>query len=296
MLMVDENVNLDAIMANFGGADDDDHHEFIVRGQCLPLESKRSCELAVECWNLRNSLLEADLSFNATKKDLKMQKYTVKRIESVMTTLQKALQEKDKVLKDKSIEIETLKRKIEDVVASRRGIIANFARSETDTKNVATKISRLEIENLTLKSQISEQERRWNEKFNSMEYILTMDAKQAEKERDDLDLALQDCTRRVALAELTTQQTVRSIGESGKRVALLEAVNEDLTAKCVWGLELEQAYESLHAKVELMTAERDRAVRRAANLEREKSRIHSFVLSEGIQLPHFTGADDGDES
>ena len=153
MMTLDE--NLQALMAGFASLEDgDDHHEMIVQGQCLPLESRRSCELAVECWNLRNSLLEADQSYNETKKDLKMQKYTVKRIEGVMTTLQKALQEKDKVLKEKSIEIETLKRKIEDVVASRRGIIANFAKSETDTKDVALKISRLEIENLSLKSQV----------------------------------------------------------------------------------------------------------------------------------------------
>ena len=292
MTTLDE--NLDIMMANFG--EEDEHHEFIVRGQCLPLESKRSCELAVECWNLRNSLLEADQSYNTTKKDLRMQKYTVKRIESVMTTLQKALQEKDKVLKEKCIENEKLKRKIEDVVASRRGIIANFARSETDTKNVEMKISRLEIENLTLKSQVAEQERGWNEKFNSMEYILTMDAKQAEKERDDLDKALQSCMQRLAQAELTAQQTVRAMHDNAKRVETLEVTNEDLQQKCVWGLELEEAYESLHAKVELMTAERDRAVKRAADLEKEKSRIQSFVLSEGIQLPNFgVSSSDSDE-
>ena len=294
--MMTNDENIEAILANFAAADEDDHHEFIVRGQCLPLESKRSCQLAVECWNLRNSLLEADLSYNATKKDLKVQKYTVKRIESVMTTIQKALQEKDRILLDKSIEIEKLKRKVEDVVASRRGIIANFARAETDTKDVAMKISRLEIENLTLKSQVSEQERVWNERFNNMEYILTMDAKQAEKERDELTLALHDCTNRLSKAELTTQQTIRTMASNNKRLELLEQVNEDLKQKCVWGFELEQAYESLHGKIEVIVAEHDHAVKRAAALETERSRIGTFILSEGLQLPDFDRSDDYDES
>ena len=67
MMTLDE--NLQALMAGFASLDNgDEHHEMIVQGQCLPLESRRSCELAVECWNLRNSLLEADQSYNETKK------------------------------------------------------------------------------------------------------------------------------------------------------------------------------------------------------------------------------------
>ena len=287
--------NMDAMLMAFAKNDQGEHHEFIVQGACLPLESRRSCELAVECWNLRNSLLEADQSYNATKKDLRAQKYTVKRIEGVMTTLQKALQEKDKVLKEKAVEIEKLKRKVEDVVASRRGIIANYARAETDTKDVALRIARLEVENATLKAQVAEQERGWTEKFNAMELVLTMDARQAEKERDDLDAALQAVSQRVHAGEQGQQAAERKAADAVQRCALLERSTKDLEEKCVWGIELEQAYEALHGKIEVLVAERDAAVRRARALEKERSRIHTYALSEGLQLPSFDVAGDGDE-
>ena len=284
-----ETENMDAMLTAFAKNVQGEHHEFIVQGQCLPLESKRSCELAVECWNLRNSLLEADQSYTATKKDLKAQKYTVKRIEGVMTTLQKALQEKDKVLKEKTVEIEKLKRKVEDVVASRRGIIANYARAETDTKDVAMRIARLEIENGTLKAQIAEQERGWTEKFHAMEAVLTMDARQAEKERDDLDAALQAVSKRLHAGDQGQQHAERKVADLVKRCAALEHSAKDLEEKCVWGIELEHAYEALHGKIEVLMAERDVAVQRVRALDQERSRIHMYALSEGLQLPSFDG-------
>ena len=56
-------------MLRFEVCEDD---ELLLRGKSTPLESVRSCELAVECWNLRNSMAEADVSFIDTRKDLKM--------------------------------------------------------------------------------------------------------------------------------------------------------------------------------------------------------------------------------
>ena len=140
----------------------------------------------------------------------------------------------------------------------------------------------------------SEQERKWQEKFNTMEYILTMDAQQAEKERDELDVALQDRILRLSQAEMSKQQAERKLIDLVQRSELLEKVNRDLEEKCVWGSELEQAYEVLHSKIEVLIAERDAAVKRALRLEKEQNRIHSFALSEGLQLPSFA-TNEGDD-
>ena len=140
----------------------------------------------------------------------------------------------------------------------------------------------------------SEQERKWQEKFNTMEYILTMDAQQAEKERDELDVALQDRILRLSQAEINKQQAERKLVDLVQRSELLEQVNRDLEEKCVWGSELEQAYEVLHSKIEVLIAERDASLKRVVGLEKERNRIHSFALSEGLQLPSFA-TNEGDD-
>ena len=75
-------------MLRFNVGEDD---EMLLQGKSTPLESIRSCELAVECWNLRNSMAEADVSFIDTRKDLKMQKYTLRRVQSDLQLLQRAM-------------------------------------------------------------------------------------------------------------------------------------------------------------------------------------------------------------
>jgi hypothetical protein len=86
-------------MLRFEVCEDD---ELLLRGNSTPLESIRSCELAVECWNLRNSIAEADESFHNTKKDLKMQKYTLRRVQSDLQLLLKSMRAKDSQLQAKS--------------------------------------------------------------------------------------------------------------------------------------------------------------------------------------------------
>lgn len=120
--------------------------ELLLDGDALPLESIRSCELAVECWNLRNSLAQADQSYNYTKKDMKMQNYTLRRVQAEMVEVQKALRARDNIVKEKNAEIELLKIKVEMLDSSRKSVINNFSRSEHVHKDISLKYARLESE------------------------------------------------------------------------------------------------------------------------------------------------------
>lgn len=132
----------------------EEEDEFILQGPCLPLESRRSCELAVECWNLRNSLIEADQSYGKTKKDLRLQRYSLSKLQSVMFSLREAIRIKDRMLVEKDVSMGGMKRRLEEAVASRRSLVNNYARTEHDHKDILFKYSRLELENCTLRSQM----------------------------------------------------------------------------------------------------------------------------------------------
>ena len=148
MLGVNENSQ-----ANIPGAYEE-QLEALVEGDCVPVESKRTCELAVECWNLRNCLVEAGSSYKIIKRELKHKEYTLRRTSTMMSTLQESLNYKDHLLKESLAQIESLKFIVEQGKASRRSIINKFSRTEHANKDVEQKTSSLEVENVTLKSQM----------------------------------------------------------------------------------------------------------------------------------------------
>ena len=128
--------------------------ELLLEGNTLPLESTRSCELAVECWNLRSSLAEADQSFHYTKNDLKMQKYTLRRVQDEMVQLRRSMAAKDKCLKQQSEEIDRLKKVNERSESSRHCIINSISKTEHNRKVTSQMNLQLEVENRTIKSQL----------------------------------------------------------------------------------------------------------------------------------------------
>lgn len=128
--------------------------ELLLEGNSLPLESIRSCELAVECWNLRSSLAEADQSFHCTKNDLKMQKHTLRRVEDEMVLLRRSMTAKDKCQKQQSDEIDRLKRVNERSESSRNCIINSISKTEHNRKVTSQMNLQLEVEIRTIKSQL----------------------------------------------------------------------------------------------------------------------------------------------
>ena len=128
--------------------------ELLLEGNTLPLESTRSSELAVECWNLRSSLAEADQSFHFTKNDLKMQKYTLRRVQDEMVQLRRSMAAKDKCLKQQTEEIDRLKKVNERSESSRHCIINSISKTEHNRKVTSQMNLQLEVENRTIKSQL----------------------------------------------------------------------------------------------------------------------------------------------
>lgn len=128
--------------------------ETLLQGKSTPLESIRSCELAVECWNLRNSMAEADISFIDTRKDLKMQKYTLRRVQSDLQLLQRAMRTKDIQLKEKDDEIIKLKTLGQSWKSSRSFFINTILKVKHSYQETLGSHSRLEVENKAMKLQL----------------------------------------------------------------------------------------------------------------------------------------------
>lgn len=138
-------------MLRFNVGEDD---EMLLQGKSTPLESIRSCELAVECWNLRNSMAEADISFIDTRKDLKMQKYTLRRVQSDLQLLQRAMRAKDIQLKEKDDEIINFKTLAQKWKSSRSFFINTLSKMEHSHKETLCSHSRLEVEDKAMKLQL----------------------------------------------------------------------------------------------------------------------------------------------
>ena len=138
-------------MLRFNVGEDD---EMLLQGKSTPLESIRSCELAVECWNLRNSMAEADISFIDTREDLKMQKYTLRRVQSDLQLLQRAMRAKDVQLKEKDDEIINLKTLAQKWKSSRSFFINTISKVEYSYEETLSSHSRLEVENKAMKLQL----------------------------------------------------------------------------------------------------------------------------------------------
>ena len=138
-------------MLRFNVGEDD---ETLLQGKSTPLESIRSCELAVECWNLRNSMAEADISFIDTRKDLKMQKYTLRRVQSDLQLLQRAMRTKDIQLKEKDDEIIKLKTLGQSWKSSRSFFINTILKVKHSYQETLGSHSRLEVENKAMKLQL----------------------------------------------------------------------------------------------------------------------------------------------
>lgn len=132
--------------------DTDNEDELLLEGDGLPLESLRSCELGVECYNLRNSIIEADKTYNFSKKDLKTQKYVLHQAQNLQVKLQESIRNRDELLKEKCAEVSILKTKINDAATSKLCMTKSFVQSEHSHKIILDKFSHLEVENCTLKS------------------------------------------------------------------------------------------------------------------------------------------------
>jgi hypothetical protein len=132
--------------------DTDTEDDLGLQGDGLPLESLRSCELGVECYNLRSSIVAAEKTHNHSKKVLKTQKYVFLQAQNIQVSLQQSIQRKEDILKEKCVEANVLKIKINDANVSKQCMTKSFVQSEHSHKEILDKFSHLEVENCILKS------------------------------------------------------------------------------------------------------------------------------------------------
>jgi hypothetical protein len=118
------------------------------------LDNKISVDLAVECWNLRNTLQEANESNNFAKKDIKMEKYLLRRVQDESLQLKRHQDKLHLSFQDKCKELDILTKKMDSFAGSRRCIIANYAKSEHFHKALLKNYSQLEIDNTTMIEQM----------------------------------------------------------------------------------------------------------------------------------------------
>lgn len=118
------------------------------------LDNTKSVDLAVECWNLRNSLQDATQSNNYAKKDIKMEKYLLRRVQDEMLQMKRYQDKLHLSFKDKCKELDILTQKMDAFSASRRCIIANYAKSEHCHKALLKKYSQIQVDNATMIEQM----------------------------------------------------------------------------------------------------------------------------------------------
>lgn len=118
------------------------------------LDNKISVDLAVECWNLRNTLQIATENNNFAKKDIKMEKYLLRRVQDESLQLKRHQDKLHVYFQDKCKELEILTKKLDSFAASRRCIIVNYAKSEHFHKALLKNYSQLEIDNTTMIEQM----------------------------------------------------------------------------------------------------------------------------------------------
>lgn len=84
------------------------------------------------------------------------------------------------------------------------------------------------------------QERCWEEKYTTMELMLTQDAQQAEKERDDMLVEFSRDGELLTQSQEERKRLESSIRELALEYNELQSNNTRLEDKCAWGAELEQ--------------------------------------------------------
>ena len=83
-------------------------------------------------------------------------------------------------------------------------------------------------------------EKYWEEKYDSMEMTLTLDAQQADAERDKLKVVNKQKENQCREAEIERNRYKQQLLELEAKFHELEKKNLALEDKCVWGYELEQ--------------------------------------------------------
>jgi predicted RNase H-like nuclease (RuvC/YqgF family) len=123
-------------------------------GDTKPLEQNRTGELAMECWNLRKTIMEHSSQSIKYKKEIMSLKNLVKSLQKVVSEVEAESLLKTKDIHAKKTTILQCEKKIHELVTNNTFLNGSFTRSKKVAHNLQHKLELAEKENELLVSKL----------------------------------------------------------------------------------------------------------------------------------------------
>lgn len=250
---------------------------------CMPLEADRTAELAMECWNLRKSIFDQNSDSLKAKQQISRFKNLIKNLQIIVASKEKEISSRNKEimsLKEHLIEVE---RKAQTLTTSNNQLTLNMSKARKHIANLETKVNTSHIEAVDLKNKYITAKRELTEEFNLKESALLREINQLSEERDILAQENSTLSEKLQDEMMRTRELTTQKDDLTEKLAVTEKEVE--SSASFFTSELEDAYESLHTKLEVSLGENMDLAARIAKLEHENQNLQTFILTEGLQLP-----------
>jgi predicted RNase H-like nuclease (RuvC/YqgF family) len=119
-------------------------------GGSVPLERNRTSELAMECWNLRKTLMEQSSQSVKLKKEIKTLKNLVKSLQRTVTDCEAESLAKTKDIHAQKQQILQCDRKIHELTTASNILNSSYIRSKKLNVNLQRKLEEADRENQQL--------------------------------------------------------------------------------------------------------------------------------------------------
>ena len=123
-------------------------------GNTVPLEHNRTGELAMECWNLRKTIMEQSSQVIKLKKEIKGHKNLVKSLQKCVTEIEAESLAKTKDIHAKKTTILECEKKIHELNTTNAFVNSSFARHKKMTHTLQMQHDKLQKENALLLSKL----------------------------------------------------------------------------------------------------------------------------------------------
>jgi chromosome segregation ATPase len=253
------------------------------------LEENRAVNYAVDYWHARFDLDKKSASVKGLHEQLRQVKYSFKRVTETNIDMRKAIKVKDTELEGLHKEIlelrENTRREKQNSLVQAKTLSKNRTHMdslETELRNKLADIKDLELQLTQLRQSSKEDFEKATQKIHmlsernanlstTLNELRQVEGKTA-RQLEDMKVERDHLERKVG-----TQQNMLDFKENSHfSTREQERPTEDFVA-------LEDAYEELHGKLEVMWAERDEALGKVQSLSRERDAMVSKIMARGLQ-------------
>lgn len=123
-------------------------------GGAGPLEGNRTGELAMECWNLRKTVLEQTTQNVKLKKEIKTLKNLVKSLQRSVSECEAESLAKTRDIHDKKLNILQCDKKIHELTTNNNILTSSFTRTKKLAANLQRRLDESERENQQLQEKL----------------------------------------------------------------------------------------------------------------------------------------------